>query len=525
MPPVALDNLKAVLDRELEPVLDHGVLSEDTGGGLVIGVLDHGRRRIFAYGTAKPDSIFEIGSITKTFTGLVLAQMVAQKKVTLDEPVRELLPAGFVAKPVGPEITLLDLATHHAGLPWDANPFNKADLKYFIPYAWYGDVGFGVPQLREFLAQHIARPANPEYRYSNIGSALLGYSLSQRAGLPYEQLLRREITGPLHMNDTLIELSPAQQKRLIRGYDTSFADKPKLMNAGLFPGAGGSKSTAADMLTYLDANLHPEKYAVGARANSPSATLPAAVDMDHKPRAEAYVTENIALAWTVNDFGTYEHSGETYGFGSYAGFNARRDQALVVLYNRQTDDYFDRVAANVSALMEGRPAISLDVISEVERDALEPQTFSNRSIRGSYNCRLAAFPLAASVKDSFNVAATGDVHLVADGKGAITEGTMTYRLAPANNLVCKLKLDSGRYSIQPDGSGTETETWRLVTDESPRRCFAFSSPARPPVEIEGQLKLTDAAGKLFHSASIAPFAMLNRVCEAVSAEHLAGTGD
>jgi serine-type D-Ala-D-Ala carboxypeptidase/endopeptidase len=117
MPPVALDNLKAVLDRELAPVLDHGVLSKDTGGGLVIGVLDHGRRRIFTYGTARADSIFEIGSITKTFTGLVLAQMVAQKKVTLDESVRELLPAGFVAKPVGPEITLLDLATHHSGLP------------------------------------------------------------------------------------------------------------------------------------------------------------------------------------------------------------------------------------------------------------------------------------------------------------------------------------------------------------------------------------------------------------------------
>jgi CubicO group peptidase (beta-lactamase class C family) len=94
-PPVALAELKAVLDQELKPVLERGLLSKPTGGGLVIGVFDRCERRIFAYGTAHPDSIFEIGSITKTFTGLILAQMVVQKKVSLNEPVRALLPAGF----------------------------------------------------------------------------------------------------------------------------------------------------------------------------------------------------------------------------------------------------------------------------------------------------------------------------------------------------------------------------------------------------------------------------------------------
>ena len=117
MPPVALDNLKPVVDRELAPVLDHGLLSKVSGGGLVIGLMDRGQRRIFAYGTAKQDPIFEIGSITKTFTGLLLAQMVVQKKEALDTPIRTLLPAGVVAKPKGTEITLVDLATQHSGLP------------------------------------------------------------------------------------------------------------------------------------------------------------------------------------------------------------------------------------------------------------------------------------------------------------------------------------------------------------------------------------------------------------------------
>ena len=112
-PAVPLNKLQPVLDKEFAPVI-----AAWKSAGIVVGIFDHGKRKIFAYGTAKPDSIFEIGSVTKTFTGLALAQMVEQKSVTLDEPVRELLPPGTVSKPAsGPEITLLDLATQHSGLP------------------------------------------------------------------------------------------------------------------------------------------------------------------------------------------------------------------------------------------------------------------------------------------------------------------------------------------------------------------------------------------------------------------------
>src|SRR5262249_17965359 len=86
--PVA--ELKAVLDRDLAVGLKEGALAPATGGGVVIGVIGRGTRRIFVYGPVKQDSIFEIGSISKTFTGLILAQMVEQHKVKMDEPVREL---------------------------------------------------------------------------------------------------------------------------------------------------------------------------------------------------------------------------------------------------------------------------------------------------------------------------------------------------------------------------------------------------------------------------------------------------
>lgn len=95
----------------------------------------NGVRRVFAYGTARPDSAFEIGSITKTFTGLILAQMIEHGKVQLDAPVRELLPAGTVAKPQGREITLLDLVTHHSGLPRMPDNVHPADPN--DPYADY----------------------------------------------------------------------------------------------------------------------------------------------------------------------------------------------------------------------------------------------------------------------------------------------------------------------------------------------------------------------------------------------------
>ena len=88
-----------------------------------------------SFGAAKPDSIFEIGSITKTFTGLLLAQMAEQKKVQMNEPVRELLPAGTIAKPAGAEITLVDLAAQRSGLP--AIPDNISVANMEQPYAIY----------------------------------------------------------------------------------------------------------------------------------------------------------------------------------------------------------------------------------------------------------------------------------------------------------------------------------------------------------------------------------------------------
>jgi len=367
-PPVALRDLKLVLDRELASQLESGLLSKGSGGALVIGVLDHGKRRIFTYGAAQPNLIFEIGSITKTFTGLLLAQMVVQQKVTLAEPVRELLPAAFISKSSGPEITLLDLATQHSGLPRDPANLKPADSS--DPWADYGP-----QQLSEFLNQHgLIKPANAKSQYSNVGFGLLGYALSRRAGITYEELVKEEISGPLGMHDTAITLSSEQHERLVQGYDASF-NQARPWNFDVIAGAGAIRSTAPDMLKFLEANLHPEEYAVGTVPGSPAATLPAAIAIDHEPRAEApEVNGEIALAWFVSPKRPVwlDHNGGTGGYSSFTRFCPEQDWGYIVLYNRDSPDprFVDLVGVHITQLLMGQPTIPLDFISTADRHAL-----------------------------------------------------------------------------------------------------------------------------------------------------------
>ena len=171
------------------------------GGGATVGVWKHGEQRVFAYGTARPDSIFEIGSIAKTFTALALAQLVIQGKARLDEPVRELLPPGTVAQHEGQDITLLDLATHRSGLP--SIPNNRAFDGLAKPLA-----GYNTADLYAFMKYWGAyRSPYAPFGYSNLGFGLLGQALANRAGVSYADLLRG-ITEPLGMHDTVLNLSP-----------------------------------------------------------------------------------------------------------------------------------------------------------------------------------------------------------------------------------------------------------------------------------------------------------------------------
>jgi D-alanyl-D-alanine-carboxypeptidase/D-alanyl-D-alanine-endopeptidase len=306
--PVNVAELKSVLDRDLAQELKSGELAPATGVGVSIAIIEHGVSRVFSYGAAKPDSIFEIGSTTKTFTGLMLAQMVKQGNAKLDEPVRELLPPGTVTKPDGAEITLLDLATRRSGLPRF-----PANMKFDVsenPYANYH-----AADLYAFLGKNgvaKATPAGGLAAYSDLGFGLLGQALANRAGISYSTLLKEQIAGPLGLNDTTISLSPAQQLRFLPGTNGADHRLAHALDFDALAGAGAIRSTAGDMLTYLEANLHPESLKP-VPGSTGASTISDALSLSHQLQgADIWPGMRIALAWLYQtDTGNYWHNGAT----------------------------------------------------------------------------------------------------------------------------------------------------------------------------------------------------------------------
>jgi len=355
MAPVAVADLKPVLDADLADALGRGPLAAGTHGGVTIGVVQHGVRRIYCYGTAGADSIFEIGSVTKTFTGLMLAQMAVQGQVRLDEPIRELLPPGTVAKPDGDEITLVDLSDLHAGLPRDPDNMQSSD-----PDNPLGE--YDREALYAFLGKHgVAHPADAPFVYSNLAVGLLGVGLTNRAGVSYAALLEEQVTGPLGMSDTATVLTPTQRGRMIQGYNEKGKPVPP-WELDALAGAGAIRSTAGDMLTYLEAQLHPERLPANAALTPEGKTLPAAIALSHIPRAVANNGRHIALNWLRDDAsGSYSHDGSTGGYSSSAIFNPEKDYAVVVLYNAPAGEteFAEKLGEHIQARLTGKPAVKL----------------------------------------------------------------------------------------------------------------------------------------------------------------------
>ncbi|MBC7895126.1 MAG: serine hydrolase [Cytophagaceae bacterium] len=296
--------------------------------GIAVGLIDaDGRTRSFAYGRGAGDapldehSLFEIGSITKTFTGAILADMVAKGSVRLDQPVGELLPAGTVIPSRGGrQITLADLATHTSGLP--RLPGNLEPRDQANPYADYDG-----KRLLDFLARYqLPRDIGAQYEYSNLGVGLLGYALAAKAGMTYEQLVTDRILRPLGMRETASLLSPELRRRLAPGHGP---DGLPVRNWELdaLAGAGSLRSSVHDMLRYVAANIDPRASQLG----------PALVATHAKRFQTAQPNVSIGLTWNrvVAPSGDtlLIHNGGTAGYLTFVGFDPRRRVGVVVLSN------------------------------------------------------------------------------------------------------------------------------------------------------------------------------------------------
>jgi D-alanyl-D-alanine-carboxypeptidase/D-alanyl-D-alanine-endopeptidase len=318
-------------DAEIRKII-HDRLSGQTSIGIVVGVIDADGRRVIADGvldagdkrTLNGDTVFEIGSVTKVFTSLLLADAVQRGEVALTDPVAKFLPADVrVPERGGKKITLLDLATHTSGLPrMPANGrFDGPN-----PYATYTE-----KQLYEFLSGYqLPRDIGSKYEYSNLGGGLLGNALSRRAGMDYETLLRTRITAPLGMKSTTITLSDALKQRLAPGHDVS-GTRVSNWDLGALAGAGAIRSTANDLLEFLAAELGYTK--------SPLAASMAAQLVPRLPTGAPALS--IVLGWHVfltpagNEI--LLHNGATGGYRTFVGFERNKRVGVVVLTNISTD--------------------------------------------------------------------------------------------------------------------------------------------------------------------------------------------
>lgn len=311
---------------------------------VAVGLHHDGRRTVVAHGTtahqdgAQVDGAtrFEIGSVTKTFTALLLAEQAACGALRLHDPVLRHLPPGTSPPPGGAGIRLLHLATHTSGLPRLPPGLLRTALPHLFanPYE-----AFTAADTLDALSRTRLR-SRPGTRlhYSNFGAGLLGHALSGAAGAPdYASLLTARVLRPLGLHDTDCVAAPPDDAAVRGGDVTGYwhrRPRPPFRIPGM-PAAGAVRSSARDLLTFTEALLDPDR---PVRATVLPDPLRAALRDTVRPRiAVRNGARQLALVWNVrprhDGSRVHHHSGGTRGCTVFAGFDLRRRAAVVALAN------------------------------------------------------------------------------------------------------------------------------------------------------------------------------------------------
>lgn len=412
---------------KIEALLKDLVDVQKRTAGVVVGLVDAKGARFYSRGlmdvrgkrTVGPDTLFEIGSITKTFTSLLLADMVVKGEVKLDDPISKYLPAGVKAPSRnGREITFLDLATHTSGLPRMPSNIKPAD-----PMNPYKD--YTADKMYEYLNGHkLNFDVGANYLYSNIGAGVLGQVLTLRAGKDYETLVRERILAPLGMSDTTITLGGGLAERFATAHDEKLKPTGPWDFTGL-AGAGAIRSTARDMLKYAAANLGLVK-----------TPLSAAMALTHEPgRVFEKMGMALGLGWHLfqsRGAVIVWHNGGTGGFRSYLGLCPKTGTGIVVLSNSSAEIPELGAKQLVDLLPAGR---LLPVPKEVAIDPSVVAGYPGTYIAGGVAVEVTladgrlslkmpgseAYPLfPASAERFFAKVADVDLTFVKDAEGRVT---------------------------------------------------------------------------------------------------------
>ncbi|HWV75058.1 MAG TPA: serine hydrolase [Pseudosphingobacterium sp.] len=322
-------NLQSSIEHTIDDLVDSLALQYTllpNTSGLAVGVLNQGRSSYYYYGeTTKgnkvlpgPETLFEIGSITQTFTATLLAHMALQDSVKLDDPIIKYLPDSIAQNSNLKGITFRNLATHTSGLP--RLPSNLSPSDSLDPYKNY-DRGALFSYLKKYEQHH--KP-DSIYEYSNLGYGLLGELLAHKMKTSYNELIKDIISRPLN----LPSLSEFPDGENLKGFIPTYNKKGELTPHWHFlalSAAGSLKATAPDLLKYAEANINPPKTILGK-----------AITLTHKPSWLLSEIEDLGLAWhiTIDNFQElFWHNGETFGSSSFIAFVPEKKVAVVILSN------------------------------------------------------------------------------------------------------------------------------------------------------------------------------------------------
>lgn len=313
---------------------------------LMIGLTQNGHRSVFAFRSpdaeyvALPDerTLYEIGSFSKIYTAALLSILVSQNVLSLTDTIAGYFP-DLQLRPEVAEITVFDLATHTSGLSGDgvvlarmiADAVATGDPTRFTYYADYTKAHLD----EELEAAELVRPRGSGWEYSRTGLSVLGHILEVASGENFEALLKRHLCGPLGLVDTAYTLSPDQDSRLVRGYLEDGTTSPNWYWDIMLP-QGGLRSTMADMLTFIEANLAQDDGELTAALRFAQETefdWPAGSDPEKAPYGSTAAFRQ-AIGWWNLDQGhgpVSQHAGATMSYQSFGALHRGSGTGLVAL--------------------------------------------------------------------------------------------------------------------------------------------------------------------------------------------------
>ena len=352
--------LEALVDREMAEARPPSLAVALVVDGRLAHVVVRGEADKKTHRKATRDTLYRVGSITKTFTATALLALRDEGRVGLDDRVDALLPE-FAKVKLWPSdarpITLRQLLTHTSGLPrLGAFDYTRGDRD--VPES----------EVLAALDTRVARPPGTEYLYSNFGFGLAGLVVARASGRPYRELLRERLFAPLGMaSATFDPVQSASNGAAATGYATNDAETPAPpWRLGASEGAGGLYASLDDMAKWVAFQQEawpardgddrgPVKRATLREAHMAGA--PAALSAERTPAGLTVSAESVGLAWHVRQTCDYasvvEHGGAIDGFHAHVAFAPDRGFGVVVLSNslaartaRVTDHILDLVVAS-----------------------------------------------------------------------------------------------------------------------------------------------------------------------------------